>query len=160
MTKSCSIFLAEEVCWLRDITLSGLPKHTFTRNTITSFTVTRVADFCTRKMEYGNVLSYPNLTSSASARAFALGLSTASHGDSFFPSRLVQLVRGGTDFAGSTVPIVDHLESENGIEDEAGNEAVKDKLVVDFLEGCEDAREGTEEVVENLEAAKSVWVGE
>jgi hypothetical protein len=102
---------------------------------------------------------YPDLTSSASARALALGLSTASHGDSLFSSRLVQLVRRSTDFAGSTVPVVDHLESENGIEDEAGNEAVKDKLVVDFLEGCEDAREGTEEVVEDLEAAKSVWAG-
>jgi hypothetical protein len=49
-------------------------------------------------------------------------------------------VRGSTGFAGSTVPVVDHLESEDGIEDEAGNEAVKDELVVDLLEGCEDTR--------------------
>jgi hypothetical protein len=60
-------------------------------------------------------------------------------------------VRGSTDFAGSAVPVVDHLESEDCIEDEARDKAVKDELVVDFLEGCENTREGTEEVVEDLE---------
>jgi hypothetical protein len=95
---------------------------------------------------------YHNLTSSASAGALALGLSTCSHGDGLFSSRLVQLVRGSTDFAGSAVPVVDHLESENGIEDEARDEAVKDELVVDFLKGCEDTRKGAEEVVEDLES--------
>lgn len=59
------------------------------------------------------------LTSSASARALALVLSTGSHGDSLLSSRLIQLVRGSADFAGSAVPVVDHLESEHGVEDEA-----------------------------------------
>lgn len=99
----------------------------------------------------------PTLTSSASARTLAFRLSTGSHGNSFFSSRLVQLVRRSTDFAGSAVPVVDHLESENSVENKARDEAVEDELVVDFLEGCEDAREGTEEVVEDLEAAKSVY---
>ena len=102
------------------------------------------------------VMYYPNLTSSASAGAFALGLSTGSHGNSLFSSRLVQLVRRSTDFAGSAVPVVDHLKSQNGVEDEARDEAVEDKLVVDFLKSCEDAREGTEEVVEDLKAVESV----
>jgi hypothetical protein len=65
-------------------------------------------------------------------------------------------VRGSTDFARSAVPVVDHLECENGVEDETRNEAVKDELVVNFLEGCENTREGAEEVVEDLVAAKSV----
>lgn len=65
-------------------------------------------------------------------------------------------MRRSTDFAGSAVPVVDHLKSENGVEDEARNEAVEDELVVDFLEGRKDAREGAEEVVEDLEAATSV----
>jgi hypothetical protein len=103
---------------------------------------------------------YPNLTSSASARAFAFRLSTGSHGDSLFSSRLVQLVRRSTEFAGSAIPVVHHLQSENGVEDEAGNEAVEDELVVDFLKGCEDTREGTEEIVEDLEGAKSVLIRE
>jgi len=81
----------------------------------------------------------PNLTSSASARALALGLSTGGHSNSLSSSRLVQLVRRSTDFAGSAVPVVDHLESENGVEDEARDETVEDELVVDFLEGREDA---------------------
>lgn len=102
---------------------------------------------------------YPSLTSSASARALALGLSTGSHGDSLFSSRLVQLVRGSADFAGSTVPVVDHLESEHGVEDEARDEAVKDELVVDFLEGREDARKRTEKVVEDLGVEESVQAG-
>lgn len=35
--------------------------------------------------------------------------------------------------AAATVPVIDHLCSEDGIEDEAGNETVQDQLVVDFL---------------------------
>lgn len=99
---------------------------------------------------------YPKLTSSAGARALALGLCTGSHGDSLVSSRLIQLVRWSTDFAGSTVPVVDHLESEHGVEDEARDEAVEDELVIDFLEGREDAGKRAEEVVEDLEVGESV----
>lgn len=48
------------------------------------------------------------------------------------------------------VPVVQHLGGEDHVEGEAGNETVKDQLVVDFLESSEDAREGTGEVVEDL----------
>ena len=99
---------------------------------------------------------YPSLTSSTSARTLALGLSTGSHGDGLLSSRLIQLVRGCADFAGSTVPVVDHLESEHSVEDEARDEAVKDELVVDFLESREDARKRAEEVVEDLEVEESI----
>jgi len=101
-----------------------------------------------------------NLPPSASAGALALGLSTGGHGDGLFSSRLVQLVRRSADFAGSAVPVVDHLESENGVEDEARDKTVEDELVVDFLEGREDTREGAEEVVEDLEAARLVYAEE
>lgn len=56
------------------------------------------------------------------------------------------LLRGG-----GRVPVEEHLGGEDGIEDEAGDEAVEDELVVYFLEGGEDAGEGSEEVVEDLE---------
>lgn len=49
-----------------------------------------------------------------------------------------------------SVPVVDHLHGENGIEDKAGDEAVEDELVVDLLEGGEDSGERTGEVVEDL----------
>ena len=48
------------------------------------------------------------------------------------------------------VPVVDHLESENKVKGKASDKAVEDKLVIDFLEGCEDAREGDGKVVEYL----------
>ena len=94
---------------------------------------------------------YPYLTSSASAGTLALGLGACSHCNSLLSSRLVQPVRRSADLARGAVPIVDHLEGEDGIEDEARDEAVEDELVVDFLEGCEDTGEGAEEVVEDLE---------
>ena len=48
------------------------------------------------------------------------------------------------------VPVVDHLESENEVEGEAGDEAVQDELIVNLLKGCEDARERAGEIVEDL----------
>lgn len=51
---------------------------------------------------------------------------------------------------GRGVPVVDHLEGKDRVEDEARNEAVQDQLVVDLLESGEDARQGTGEVVEDL----------
>lgn len=48
------------------------------------------------------------------------------------------------------VPIVQHLSGKNDVEAKAGDEAVENELVVDLLESCEDAREGTGEVVEDL----------
>lgn len=51
---------------------------------------------------------------------------------------------------GGSVPVVDHLHSENGIQGEASDESVKDQLVVNLLESSKDAREGSGEVVENL----------
>ena len=48
------------------------------------------------------------------------------------------------------VPVVQHLDGEDHVEGEAGNETVEDQLVVDFLESSKDAREGASEVVEDL----------
>lgn len=48
------------------------------------------------------------------------------------------------------VPVPDHLCGEDHVESEARNESVEDGLVVDFLESGKDAREGSEEVVEDL----------
>ena len=48
------------------------------------------------------------------------------------------------------VPIVHHLAGEDHVEGEAGDESIKDELVVDLLQGGEDAGQGSDEVVENL----------
>lgn len=48
------------------------------------------------------------------------------------------------------VPVVDHLQRQDGVEREASNEPVQDELVVHLLQGREDARERAEEVVEHL----------
>ena len=53
--------------------------------------------------------------------------------------------------AGGAIPIVDHLRSQDRVEGEAGDEAVQDELVVDFLQGREDARQRADEVVEDLQ---------
>lgn len=74
-----------------------------------------------RELENSDLCTSPIqvLTSSASTGALALGLSTGGHGDSLLFSRLIQLVRRSADFAGSAVPVVNHLEGEHGIQDEA-----------------------------------------
>lgn len=51
---------------------------------------------------------------------------------------------------GRGVPVVDHLESKNGVEGETGDKSIKDELVVDLLEGREDTGERASEVVEDL----------
>lgn len=48
------------------------------------------------------------------------------------------------------IPVVDHLQRKNKVEGEARDEAVQDELVIDLLEGSEDAREGAGEIVEDL----------
>ena len=52
-------------------------------------------------------------------------------------------------FRGS-VPVVDHLDGEDGVEDKAGDEAVQNELVVDLLESGEDSGKRAGEVVEDL----------
>jgi hypothetical protein len=48
------------------------------------------------------------------------------------------------------IPVVHHLDREDGVEAESSHNAVQDEIVIDFLKGCEDARQGTEKVVEDL----------
>lgn len=94
---------------------------------------------------------YDHLTTSASGRAL-LG-SSSGRGRGCQNSRLgrnggnrllaLGLLRGG-------VPVEDHLESKDGVEDEAGDESIENELVVDLLEGCEDSGQRTSEVVEDL----------
>lgn len=49
------------------------------------------------------------------------------------------------------VPVVQHLDGEDQVEDEASNESVKDEWVVNFLNSCEDARKRASKVVEDLQ---------
>lgn len=48
------------------------------------------------------------------------------------------------------VPVVQHLRSEDEVQGETGKESVQDELVVDFLEGGENARQRAGKVVEDL----------
>ena len=48
---------------------------------------------------------------------------------------------GGLLLGRRGVPVPEHLDSEDHIKGEAANESVKDKLVIDFLEGREDSRQ-------------------
>ena len=48
------------------------------------------------------------------------------------------------------LPVKNHLQSEDGVESKASDEAVEDDFVRNFLQGREDAREGAEEVGEDL----------
>lgn len=64
-------------------------------------------------------------------------------------NRLVELL-ALCSLGRGAVPVVGHLGGEDGIEHEAGNKAVQDKRVVDFLQGGEDARERAKEVVDDL----------
>lgn len=56
----------------------------------------------------------------------------------------------GCLLAGRCLPVKNHLQREDGVEGEAGDEAVEDDFVGDFLQGREDAGEGAEEVGEDL----------
>lgn len=48
------------------------------------------------------------------------------------------------------VPIVNHLDREHKVEDEASHKSVKNEWVVNFLDSCEDAGKRSGEVVEDL----------
>ena len=68
--------------------------------------------------------------------------------------------------AGRRIPVKNHLQREDSVESEPSDEAVEDDFVGDFLQGCEDAREGAEEVGEDLCLEESLafvdqsgWVG-
>lgn len=49
-----------------------------------------------------------------------------------------------------SVPVVDHLDGEDEVEGEAGDESVEDELVIDLLEGGKDTGQRAAEVVEDL----------
>lgn len=79
-----------------------------------------------------------------------LGIARAAPGIHFLSGDgLGRLVLLGVDASGR-VPVVHHLDSKEGVEGEAGDEAVEDEGVVDFGEGGVDAGEGAEEVVHDL----------
>ena len=60
-----------------------------------------------------------------------------------------ELVLGGLLARGSA-PVDDHLQGEDDVQHQAGEETVEDDRVVDFGESGEDSRERTEEVGEDL----------
>lgn len=62
----------------------------------------------------------------------------------------------GRLLASGRIPVQDHLQGEDGVEREAGDEAVEDDFVGDFLQGGEDAGEGAEEVGEDLRLGKRI----
>lgn len=56
----------------------------------------------------------------------------------------------GCVLARGSVPVDEHLQREDDVQDQASDEAVQNDFVVDFGESCEDSRKGTEEVGEDL----------
>ena len=48
------------------------------------------------------------------------------------------------------IPVVDHLEREDCVQEEARDEAVENKLVIDLLQCGEDSRQRSGKVVEDL----------
>jgi hypothetical protein len=53
---------------------------------------------------------------------------------------------------GWCVPVIDHLDSKDGVECEASDESVEDQWIIDFLEGCKDPGKGSSEIVEDLDS--------
>lgn len=49
-----------------------------------------------------------------------------------------------------SVPVIDHLSCEYGVQDEARNKAIEDQRVINLLQSRVDAGEGACEVVEDL----------
>jgi len=68
---------------------------------------------------------------------------------SLLPARLEFVLR--CSLAPGAVPIVHHLRREHGVQQEPRHVPVQDQPVGDFLQGGEDAGEGTGEVVEDLD---------
>lgn len=48
------------------------------------------------------------------------------------------------------VPIPEHLDSEDHVEAETGDESVENQLIIDLLEGSKDAGQGAGEIVKDL----------
>lgn len=94
------------------------------------------------------------LTSSSCSRGLGarLGRYTRTLGNR---SLLSGLATCGLLLRHRTIPVVQHLGGKDHVESKTSNEAVEDKLVVNFLEGGKDAGEGASEIVEDLVEIKS-----
>lgn len=101
-------------------------------------------------------------TSPASRRSLPSGFGRhagACRGSRGVGNRLLGFLGFGRSLLGRwAVPVNEHLKGEDGVECESSHEAVENELVVHFLEGGKDARQGAEEVVENLEKSISFIV--
>lgn len=49
------------------------------------------------------------------------------------------------------LPVIKHLACQDHVQSKSGNEAVENELVVDLLQRGEDARKGSDEIVEHLD---------
>ena len=56
----------------------------------------------------------------------------------------------GCVLARGSVPVDEHLQREDDVQDQASDEAVQNDFVVEFGESCEHSRKGTKEVGEDL----------
>ena len=52
---------------------------------------------------------------------------------------------------GRALPVVQHLAGQDDVQSEARHKAVQNEFVVDLLEGSEDTRKRSGEIVEHLE---------
>lgn len=52
---------------------------------------------------------------------------------------------------GRALPVIQHLGGQYHVQSKSGDEAVQDELVIDLLQGGEDARKRSSEVVEYLD---------
>ena len=48
------------------------------------------------------------------------------------------------------IPVVHHLDSKDKVKDKSRNESIKDKRIINLLDGRENARQRSSEVVEDL----------
>lgn len=86
-----------------------------------------------------------------SSRGGSLGAWSGRCSRAFGRDRLLRDLCAGCLLLGrGAVPIVHHLCGEDQVEGKAGDKAVENELVFDFLESGKDAGEGSEEVVEDL----------
>lgn len=57
------------------------------------------------------------------------------------------------------IPVIDHLDSEHKVEDEASYESVEDERIIHLLDGCENAGKRSGKVVEDLfYSSAHAWV--